>query len=214
LIGTRKTDEPLSGYTNPEQGLLGSTRSGLVKFTETLPERERDFANRGLDAKDERANRQDIVDQISQWGGRAAAARDSSSGAPDDNGLADLYRQQRDDALRDLALQGKQFGVFQGMAPLVGQRLVGAFSHGVDRVPETGLAYVHKDERIMPQDYGPYGQDQRNAGGAPVSVQLTFGDNSGQLVRLVDARVNGAVARVSQDVGRRQRMITVAPGGR
>lgn len=218
LIGTRETDTSLSEYTRPEHGLLGSTRAGLARFRDTLPEAERDFATRALDAKDERANRQDILDQIAAWGGRAMAARDSAaasdSAAVSDNGLADLYKQQRDDALRDLAVQGKQFGVFGGMAPLVGQRLVGAFSHGVDRVPETGLAYVHKDERIMPQDYGPYGMDQRSGGGGPVSVTLNFADNSGQLVKLVDARVNGQVARVSQDIGRRQRMITVAPGGR
>jgi len=141
-------------------------------------------------------------------------APDVGKNNKDDNGMADLLRQQRDNALRDLAVSSKQFGVFEGMQSLVGQRLVGAFSHGIDRVPETGLAYVHKDERILPQDYGPFGMDQRGGGGSPVSVQLTFADNSGQLVKLVDARVNGAVARVSQESGRRQRMITVAPGGR
>lgn len=214
LIGTRETTGSLNDVN---EGQLGQTRRGLASFRETLPDVERGAAAAPLDLVDKRADRQDILDEIKQWGERAMAARIPVSTDPagaDDNGLKDLYKQQRDDALRDLAVQGKQFGVFQGMAPLVGQRLVGAFSHGIDRVPETGLAYVHKDERILPQDYGPYGADQRNAGGTPVTVQLTFGENSGQLVRLVDARVNGAVAKVSQDMGRRQRMLTVAPGGR
>lgn len=222
LIGTRETTGSLNDV---DAGLLGSTRRGLATFRDTLPGVERGMLAAPLDAADKRADRQDILDEIRAWGGRAMAARETPA-VPDapaaDDGQADalrqqreeLLRQQRDEALRDLAVQGKQFGVFGGMQSLVGGRLVGAFSHGIDRVPETGLAYVHKDERILPQDYGPYGMDQRGAGGSPVSVQLTFGDNSGQLVRLVDARVNGAVARVSQDMGRRQRMITVAPGGR
>lgn len=213
LIGTRSTETPLSDAG----GLLGSTRDGLRAFRDKLPEVERGAADAPLDAKDKRADRQDLLDEIQAWTGRAMAARpasDVTDVAAGDNGLADLYKTQRDNALKDLAVQGAQFSVFSGMSPLVGQRLVGAFAHGIDRVPETGLAYVHKDERIMPQDYGPFGLDQRTGGqmAAPV-IQLTFADNSGQLVRLVDARVNGAVARVSQSMGRRQRTLTAAPGG-
>lgn len=215
LIGTRSTETSLGEEAG---GLLGSTRDGLAKFRAKLPDLEKDAANAPLDAKDKRADRQDLLDEIQSWTGRVMAARpaaDATSDAPGgDNGLADLYKTQRDQALKDLAVQGAQFNVFGGMSPLVGQRLVGAFAHGVDRVPETGLAYVHKDERIMPQDYGPYGLDQRTSQqmAAPV-IQLTFADNSGQLVRLVDARVNGAVAKVSQSIGRRQRTLTAAPGG-
>jgi hypothetical protein len=49
----------------------------------------------------------------------------------------------------------------------------------------------------------------------PVQVELNFADNTGQFVRLVDARIDGRSARVtSEQLGRRSRLIASAPGGR
>lgn len=131
-----------------------------------------------------------------------------------DNGLADLLKQLNDQLRESLAVSNAQFSVFTGFAPLLGQRLVGTFEHGTVRVPETGLAMVHRDEQIIPDPNGPYG---RAMGVAPAAQQVNVyieGDMAPFLGK-VRAEIDGRAATVtSQQLGRKTRLIASAPGGR
>jgi len=208
LVGSRSITDSLSGAG----GLLGATRDGMGAFAEALPGMRMALETDRSEAINRRGDRQDISDEITAWGGRAPSSRDGGAGAGEDPN-ADIFRQQRDEALKTAATSEALFGVFQGFAPLLGQRLVGAFAQG-GRIPETGLALVHRDETVIPDPAGGYGLEQRTGAPPSVTVQLTLAGDSSSLVRLVDARVDGRAAKVvSEQIGRRQRMLTMAPGG-
>jgi hypothetical protein len=151
-----------------------------------------------------------------KWTGTVAPKVDlPTPDAPGDNGLADLLKQQLDAEREKSRMLGQQFGVFSQFAPLVGMRMVGSFARGLDEVRETGLAVIHKGESIGPDPKGAFGSQLAGVAPANVQVALTFEGNSGQLVKLIDARVDGrAVKAVSQQLGRRTRLIASAPGGR
>lgn len=127
-----------------------------------------------------------------------------------------LQLEQAMETIAGLRLGAAQGDVFAGMfgpgAP--GLAYVGAYAHGTKRVPYTGMALVHQDEMITPDPEGPFGSQFAAPQAAPAPViELTFADNSGQLVRLIDARVDGRAANVAdRQIGRRQRQISLAPG--
>jgi TP901 family phage tail tape measure protein len=217
LVGTRSVAKDAQA----DGGMLGSATKGLASYREaqggadgrgglvdllrrTLPDGITDI---GLDVAELRKERE-------KWTGTVApAANLPTAGA--DSGLADLLRQQLDAERARSRMLGEQFGVFAQFAPLVGLRMQGSFARGLDEVRQTGLAVIHKGESIGADPKGPFAS-QLTAGvaPAPVQVSLTFADNTGQLVRLVDARVNGQAARVvSEQLGRRSRLIASAPGG-
>lgn len=109
-------------------------------------------------------------------------------------------------------LLGQQLDAFRTFAPLAGMRYVGAFARG-GKVPRTGLALLHEGEVVTPSPQGPFRQSPV-AAAQPVTVHLRLEGDAGQLVRLVDARVDDRAARVvSEQLGRRQRALTIAPGG-
>lgn len=103
--------------------------------------------------------------------------------------------------------QQAQFAVMRGFR----REFAGQFAQG-GRVRSTGLARVHRGEHISPAPDGPYGSQLRPQVPAPV-IQLTFADKSGELVRLIDARVDGRAAQAtSRTVGRKTRRVGSAPG--
>ena len=118
------------------------------------------------------------------------------------------------DAYTKRRLAEAQFGTFQGFAPLAAQRLLGSFARGVANVPHDGMAMLHAGETVVPNPNGPFQITARDmAGGSAPNVNIVVEGDVGQFVRRVEAMVDGKVARVSEDVGRRQRLFTVAPGG-
>jgi hypothetical protein len=155
-----------------------------------------------------------LVREMNEWAGTKVPIPALDLGSRDTSALDEIAKQQRDDALRALALSGEQFKVFQGFAPLAAQRLVGAFAHG-GVVPETGLALVHKNERILPDPDGAFrtNQNARVAVGGATNVSLTLAGELGPLMKLIDARVDDRAARVvSEQLGKRSRLIASAPG--
>lgn len=118
------------------------------------------------------------------------------------------------DAVSDIASTVRLGRAQAGVMADFRDEYVGQFAHG-GRVVRTGVAIVHQDEEIVPDPDGPYGSRLARGGGGerPVQVELVFKDKAGALVELVDARVDQRAARVvSQQVGRRQRIIATANG--
>lgn len=118
-------------------------------------------------------------------------------------------------AMENALLKGK-FDVYKGFAGMVEGRMVGSFAHG-GVITQTGMALVHKDERIIPDPDGPY----RRGMNAPAMtsqaagpIQLTIIGDPG-FIDKVEAKVAGKIVPVvSETMGRKTRTITAAPGGR
>lgn len=94
---------------------------------------------------------------------------------------------------------------------------LGAFMTGTGglRVGRTGIAMLHRDEMVVPDPKGPANSQFAAAGAAGPAhheVNLTFRDRSGELVELVDARVDGKLAKVNTTLGRDARRRHTAPG--
>ncbi len=126
-----------------------------------------------------------------------------------------------------LALQDKQnLALSQGETRVFAQYFrelgagvpyLGAFMTGTGglRVGRSGAAILHRDEMVVPDPKGPAGSQfaAAPAGAAAPEVTLVFSDKSAELVKLVDARVDGRVAKVDTQIGKASRRRYVAPGG-
>lgn len=149
--------------------------------------------------------------EITDLGGMKPDLRNADEGP-----LAGILRQQLDQANDDKRRAEALFGVFSGFAPLVGQRLVGAFAHG-GVIPQTGMALVHKNETIIPDPNGPYRNqagEQARSGGGDSTIVVHLGGDLAPLVSRVSAKVvPRAVQASSQQLGRRTRAFVAAPGG-
>ena len=134
-----------------------------------------------------------------------------------DSDRADLAEQLLLQSQQENRLLSAGYGVFEGFFSELRQNMpfVGTYDHG-GYIGKTGYAKVHAGEWITPAPDGPFSnQAAAAAATAPVQpvVELTFADNSGQLVRLIDARVDGrAVQVVDKKLGRAGRQRAVAPG--
>lgn len=114
--------------------------------------------------------------------------------------LAELYREMFERERAERRLGEASFGVlYEFLADL--RPFVGAFARG-GVVPDTGMALVHRGETVLP------------AGAAPrANVTLVLNGKAGELVELVDARIEGKAARVAnRKIGREARRIAVSPG--
>jgi hypothetical protein len=83
-------------------------------------------------------------------------------------------------------------------------------------VPETGMAYVHKDEHEVPDPQGPYGSQLTGGGqGGTQRIEIIVRTARGEVLDIVrtELRSNGQRV-VSQQTGRTSRLIGAAPGGR
>lgn len=151
------------------------------------------------------------------------AALSASSGGSGSDGEDELKQLRLDRALEELAaerLKNAQLGTLQGFLSEFGPQLpyLGAFMQGTGgkRVGREGVAVLHRDEMITPDPKGPAGSQFAGPGGGgpsgPVTVQLVLSDKSGELVQLIDARVDGKISKIDQTIGRRGRQLAVAPG--
>jgi hypothetical protein len=122
-----------------------------------------------------------------------------------------------DALLQALALSTARFDVFRGFAPILGSaRILGSYAHG-GVIPETGTYLLHKDERVVPDRNGPFSArgDVYQPQAGPTNVTLVLRDRAGELIELVDARIDSkAPVVVKQELGRSARRIASAPGGR
>lgn len=141
----------------------------------------------------------------------------------EDDGTADELRELRHErTLQELAgerLKNAQLGTLKDFLGEFGPQFpfLGAFMQGTGgrRIGRDGLALVHRDEMVTPDPKGPAGSQLSGGAAAqagPVTVQLVLSDKSGELVRLIDARVDGRVAKIDQTIGQRGRQLSVAPG--
>lgn len=222
LIGHRTLD----GADDPTEGsMLGialkyrdSTRAGLRSYEDELPRAQETAGavpNELYEAVTSPIAR--MAKEMGEWMGTAAPKIGIPEGG-DRTGSADeiarLKAQLFDEESRKRRLAEAQFGTFQGFAPLAAQRLLGSFARGVANVPHDGMAMLHAGETVVPNPNGPFQITARDmAGGSAPNVTVVVDGDVGQFVRRVEAMVDGKVARVSEDVGRRQRLFTVAPGG-
>lgn len=198
----------LSTNIDTRERQLGTWTGELEKAAPDLKSSRTDVTGVEIDAGE-------IQDEINRWL-RTSVEKIDVAGltAGGDGGRAELLAQQLEEQRRSNALQGQQLGVFSGFAQLLAGRFVGAFAHG-GPVLQTGMALVHRGEHITVDPDGPYGNRAGGRGGGdrPVDVQLTLTLDTGGLIQVVDARVDQRAATVvSQDLGRRQRLITSAPG--
>jgi SLT domain-containing protein len=126
--------------------------------------------------------------------------------------LLALVQQKLANVVLDLATSQSQFGVLSGFAPLLAGRLVGTFQSGIDFVPKTGLALVHRGETITPDPSGPQGNRAAatvHTQQGDVVVELRFENNEAPLVKLMDARINQRAMRVVSDhAGQRARLMS------
>lgn len=216
----------LEGSDDPTpQSMLGvalkyrdSTREGLRAYEEELPNAQSTLAGVPGDLYDgvtQPINQ--MAKEIGDWLGTAApkiTVPDAQNDGRQDE-INRLKAQLLDEEQRKRRLAETQFGVFEGFAPLAAGRLMGSFARGIARVPHDGVAMLHRDEMVIPSADGPFRMTHREmtgGGGSPVNVELRLEGDAAHLVRLVDARVDGRVARVSQDMGKRARLMTIAPG--
>lgn len=194
-----------------------TTREGLRTYEEELPNAQQTLAGVPGDLYDgvtQPINQ--MAKEIGDWLGTAApkiTVPDAQNDGRQDE-INRLKAQLFDEEQRKRLVAEAQFGAFQGFAPLAAGRLMGSFARGIARVPHDGVAMLHRDEMVIPSADGPFRMTHREmtGGGSPVNVELRLEGDAAHLVRLVDARVDGRVARVSQDMGKRARLMTIAPG--
>ena len=154
----------------------------------------------------------DVQDALHDYGVATDISDDST-----DSDRADLAEQLLLQSQQENRLLSAGYGVFEGFFAELRQNMpfVGTYDHG-GYIGKTGYAKVHAGEWITPAPDGPFSnQAAAAAAAAPVQpvIELTFADNSGQLVKLIDARVDGrAVQVVDKKLGRAGRQRAVAPG--
>lgn len=218
MIGTRSIEKDPSQSRN-DGGYLGRTQEGLKLYQEqTGPLAERvgktlpgSIADLGLDLKElqiERATWAAGPKPDSQVEGDA-------TGAVSDNGLADLLKEQLTASQQTVALQTMQAKVFDDFAPLAYQRLLGSFARGTEgrSINETGLAVLHKDETVIPDAQGPFGNALTRAAPAAPIINVYVDGDAGPIVRRIRAEIDGRAAQVVGDqLGRRARRFAIAGG--
>ncbi len=221
LVGSRSVDVDLDEGNGG--GLLETNRDQLQTWTQ---EREKlsdsakaipqNLFNVSMDIAEKRKERE-------QWTGTVAPKIDVP--APDqtlaqgDEGraeqLAELLRSQLADERARSRMLATQFDVFKDFAPLAAMRFQGHFARGLAEVRETGLAVIHKGESIGPDPEGPFGSQLSPSGPGNVQVTLMLDANLTPLMGRVRAEIDGRAAKVvSEQLGRRSRLIASAPGGR
>lgn len=212
LVGSRSVADDAQA----DGGLLGNARSGLESYREAQGDGKSglmELVGRILPdgAVDIGFDIAELQKEREQWTGTKAPAVSLPGADRDDQGLADLLKGQLADEKAKNRMLAQQFGVFQGFGPMLSGRMLGSFARGLARVPETGMALLHKDEMVVPDEKGPFGS-QVSAQAGPVSIELRFDGNSGQLVKLIDARVDGRTTRMLNDTARKSRLIAGARG--
>jgi hypothetical protein len=122
--------------------------------------------------------------------------------------IADVMREQRDQARRALAISDARFDVFRGFAPLLGR-----YSHGTKHVPRTGIYMLEEGEAVAPAAKGPYPAVNRaGAAAAPVQVAVHVHGDAGPLLKKIEVTVDGKLQRQQQDIQRRGRTLARGPG--
>jgi hypothetical protein len=132
------------------------------------------------------------------------AAPTAAAAGPDLTALNALLATQLAASQQALALSQAQFGTLQGFAPLVSARLVGTFQSGIDYVPATGPALVHKGEMILPDPSGPAGNRAAaslHTAQGPISIVIEMGNNDVPLMKVIDARMNQKALQITTDHG-------------
>lgn len=203
----------------------GSGAGGLYLFMRSAWQEADDFRTDTLTGlrgsiPTERLNIASLLKSKEEWTGTRVDPKkiekpDTSQADADKERLDELKKNKLIEGLTAALLGSTQFGVLKSFASLVGQRYIGAFAHG-GLVGETGMALVHKGERINPDPDGPFrtGMNSSSNTQPTVYVDLVLRDRAGQLVELVDQRVRMvAPGAVSRSVGQRTRVLR-ASGGR
>ena len=206
LVGT----DTFGGNWGDARGLYGKVRGGLTPLTTELGEKTR------------YATHQNHIDLVGHWDTRKAWQTEKANllgtqlpktdpAKPDDNGLADLLREKLHGVQRENLILKAQAPVFRDFFG----ELVGQFAHGTDFVPRTGLALVHRGERITPDPEGPYGSRHARGGGpsSPPVINLYVDGDIGPLMGKVRAEIDGRAADVTErQIGGSLRRLHYAPG--
>jgi hypothetical protein len=140
----------------------------------------------------------------------------SASAANNAQAAADLRQQQLENTVATQQSALAQFGAFQSFAPLLGQRLIGTFAQG-GLISKSGMALVHKGETIVTDPDGGFrGRRVTGVGSdTPMEVTLILQGRAGELVELVDARIEKTAARVvTKQVGRGTSNLRALRGGK
>lgn len=196
-----------------------STAAGLKAYRDHLPDAQAQAAQAAGDLRDQVQWPIDALrKEREQWTGTQAPKIDvpgmeETASGPNTEELLRLKTLQYEQAVKDRMISDTRFGVFAGFAPLLTGRLLGSFDRGLMRVPQDGLAVLHEGETVVPNPSGPYGS-QLGVGGAPPDIKIIIEGDVAPLMNRVQAYVDGHAAPVvSTELGRRQRLLMVAPGG-
>lgn len=149
---------------------------------------------------------------LGNW--RATLKELTDTKSPDEQDTADQQARIAETLRQNNLVLGQQLEAFKGFAPLAGMRYVGSFARGIAHVPHDGLAVLHRDEMVVPDPQGPFGSTVGVAAPGP-SIELHLHGDAAALMSQVRAVVDGRAAQVtSQQLGRRQRVLSIAPGSR
>ena len=155
-----------------------------------------------------RLDLRNIADNKTSVGAQAGS---STPTGPDLAALNQLLGQQLQASYQALAVSQSQYATLAGFAPLLQGRLVGSFASGIDFVPQTGLALVHRGETITPDPGGPYGNRaaaEVHAAQQPLELTVVLGNNDEPLMKVIRAELNGHALRVVSDhAGQRARLM-------
>lgn len=198
-------------------GAQGMNQFVLEKWQEVATYKKDFLDTVGTNLRAENNTIADLLSTRKGWSETSIDPRaiDTDSISADQQHKDDLIKSKKLDDLTAALLGATQFGSLKGFAQLLGQRYVGAYAHG-GLVGETGVALVHKGERISPDPNGPFrrGMNAVDSGGSPVYIELVLRDKAGSLVELVDSRIRTVAPNASsRSAGQKSRLIRVTPGG-
>lgn len=188
-------------------GMLAKIRQDIGTLSTGSDQMKTDIAGRlQSDIPGARLERLGILESLPE-SERPTLAPDAAAG--DNSQLTALLQQQNQQLAQAFAVSQAQFAVFKNFLPMLPK-----YEHG-GMVRNTGLALVHEGEWITPNPRGPYGSQVAAPASAHTTVHLHLADKSGELVKLIDARVESrAPHAVSIVQGQRARAIGSAPGGK
>jgi hypothetical protein len=144
-----------------------------------------------------------------------------SSGASTAQTLYDqavaLYEEIKNVSDQVTGINAAQNPVFAEFAKEVaGLPYLGGFAHGTRRVPQTGLALLHRDEQVITDPEGPYGSQIARGGGSTrmSDINLHLHGDIGMIIRQALAEHEGRIVElVDRRLGQRTRQLTYAPNG-
>lgn len=200
------TGDPDNIAWNPSGGLAGKMITSMDQWQQVADWRDSSMISLGGDGHSTEIAIKSMIKEIGDWQGTVAPKADTSN-------IDSLNQTIKDQMLQQHAIDQAQFNTIAQFAPLVGQRLIGAFAHG-GPITETGMALVHRGEYILPDPQGPYrtGMNAPQATTDGRHIELNLHGDLGNFWRKMEVVIDDRVEKVIQNKGRKSRLIASSGG--